>query len=257
MSPSGFQSSIFFVTEDIGLHLCVFLQSKRHNNRGISLVRLTYSNTTQPTRSPPPPQKCLDAPGQRHGQQPVSGTADPGVVKQDKSSGRSVDTFRPTEGQNEQWREANRRPDTEALCQTPPQKPTTQLGARPAVIVLCCLEFTVLYSFGFPRTVSCCTVLLFSAFVLRRTWGIAPFREHLFVRLQVGVLCQAALHKLQCRHGPRHVHSDCDRGHPSADLCVWRCQFCLHDDCSVQYSSIRGVSMALESSCVWPGLRTA
>ena len=26
----------------------------------------------------------LDAPGQRHGQQPVSGTADPGVVKQDK-----------------------------------------------------------------------------------------------------------------------------------------------------------------------------
>ena len=34
----------------------------------------------------------LDAPGQRHGQQPVSGTANPGVVKQDKSSGGSVDT---------------------------------------------------------------------------------------------------------------------------------------------------------------------
>ena len=34
----------------------------------------------------------LDAPGQRHGQQLVSGTADPGVVKQDKSSGGSVDT---------------------------------------------------------------------------------------------------------------------------------------------------------------------
>ena len=32
------------------------------------------------TRSVP-----LDAPGQWHGQQPVSGTADPGVVKQDKS----------------------------------------------------------------------------------------------------------------------------------------------------------------------------
>jgi hypothetical protein len=28
----------------------------------------------------------LDGPGQRHGQQLVSGTADPGVVKQDKSS---------------------------------------------------------------------------------------------------------------------------------------------------------------------------
>ena len=27
----------------------------------------------------------LDSPGQRHGQQPVSGTADPGVVQQDKS----------------------------------------------------------------------------------------------------------------------------------------------------------------------------
>ena len=33
----------------------------------------------------------LDAPGQRHRQQPVSGTGDPGVVKQDKSSGGSVD----------------------------------------------------------------------------------------------------------------------------------------------------------------------
>ena len=30
--------------------------------------------------------------GQRHGQQPVSGTADPGVVKQDKSFRGSVDT---------------------------------------------------------------------------------------------------------------------------------------------------------------------
>ena len=34
----------------------------------------------------------LDALGQWHGQQPVSGTADPGVVKQDKSSWGSVDT---------------------------------------------------------------------------------------------------------------------------------------------------------------------
>ena len=35
----------------------------------------------------------LDAPGQRHRQQPVSRTADPGVVKQDKSSRGSVDTM--------------------------------------------------------------------------------------------------------------------------------------------------------------------
>ena len=34
----------------------------------------------------------LDAPGQRHGRQAVSGTADPGVVQQDKSSRGSVDT---------------------------------------------------------------------------------------------------------------------------------------------------------------------
>ena len=34
----------------------------------------------------------LDAPGQWHGQQPVSRIADPGVVKQDKSSRGSVDT---------------------------------------------------------------------------------------------------------------------------------------------------------------------
>ena len=69
---------------------------------------------------PPPPsahksvlESHLDAPGQRHGQQPISGPADPEVVKQDKSSRGSVDTtkntFGPTEGQNVQWREANRR----------------------------------------------------------------------------------------------------------------------------------------------------
>ena len=34
----------------------------------------------------------LDAPGQQQGRQPVSGTADPGVVKQNKSSRASVDT---------------------------------------------------------------------------------------------------------------------------------------------------------------------
>ena len=44
---------------------------------------------------------------------PSPGRPTPGVVKQDKSSGGSVDTtkntFGPTEGQHEQWREANRR----------------------------------------------------------------------------------------------------------------------------------------------------
>ena len=41
---------------------------------------------------------------------PSPGRPTPGVVKQDKSSGGSVDTTKTgvTEGQNEQWREANR-----------------------------------------------------------------------------------------------------------------------------------------------------
>ena len=40
----------------------------------------------------------LDAPGQQHGQQPVSETADPGVVEQDKSSRGSVDTTKTRSG---------------------------------------------------------------------------------------------------------------------------------------------------------------
>ena len=63
----------------------------------------------------------LDAPGQRHGQQPVSGTADP----QSRSSGGSVDTTKTRSGQNEQWREANRRRQRQTnryrgLVPTPP-----------------------------------------------------------------------------------------------------------------------------------------
>ena len=54
----------------------------------------------------------LDAPGQRHGQQTVSGTADPGVVKQDKSSRGSVDTTKKRSDKGKQ-------PNTEALCQPP------------------------------------------------------------------------------------------------------------------------------------------
>ena len=70
----------------------------------------------------------LDAPGQRHGQQPVSGTADPGVVKQDKSSRGSVDTTKTRSGPQRVRMSSGERPigaakgkqsDTEALCQTP------------------------------------------------------------------------------------------------------------------------------------------
>ena len=71
----------------------------------------------------------LDAPGQRHRQQPVSGTADPGVVKQDKPSRGSVDTIRTRWGPQRVRMSSGERPigaakgkqsDTEALCQPPP-----------------------------------------------------------------------------------------------------------------------------------------
>ena len=74
----------------------------------------------------------LDAPGQRHGQQPVSGTADPGVVKQDKSSRGSVDTTKTRSGPQRVRMSSGERPigaakgkqsDTEALCQPPPPPP--------------------------------------------------------------------------------------------------------------------------------------
>ena len=80
----------------------------------------------------------LDAPGQRHGQQPVSGTADPGVVKQDKSSRSSVDTTKTRSGPQRVRMSSGERPigaakgkqsDTEALCQPPP----------PRAHGLCCL----------------------------------------------------------------------------------------------------------------------
>ena len=78
----------------------------------------------------------LDAPGQRHRQQPVSGTADPGVVKQDKSSGGSVDTtktrsgpqrVRMSSGERPIGTAKGKRPNTEALCRPPPS-----CSARPS-----------------------------------------------------------------------------------------------------------------------------
>ena len=74
----------------------------------------------------------LDAPGQRHGQQPVSGTADPEVVKQDKSSRGSVDTtktrldpqrVRMSSGERPIGTAKGKQPNTEALCQTPRPPP--------------------------------------------------------------------------------------------------------------------------------------
>ena len=75
----------------------------------------------------------LDAPGQQHGQQPVSGTADPGVVKQDKSSRGSVDTtktrsdpqrVRMSSGERPIGAAKGKQSDTKALCQPPPPEAT-------------------------------------------------------------------------------------------------------------------------------------
>ena len=82
----------------------------------------------------------LDAPGQRHGQQPISGTADPGVVNQDKSSGDSVDTtktrsdpqrVRMSSGKRPIGAAKGKQPNTEALCQTAPINPAHPLIIPP------------------------------------------------------------------------------------------------------------------------------
>ena len=71
---------------------------------------------------------------------PVSGTADPGVVKQDKSSRGSVDTTKTRAGPQRVRMSSSERPigaakgkqsDTGALCQTPP--PPSSLPRHPWV----------------------------------------------------------------------------------------------------------------------------
>ena len=88
----------------------------------------------------------LDAPRQRHGQQPVSGTADPGVVKQDKSSRGSVDTTKTRSGPQRVRMSSGKRPigaakgkqsDTEALCQTPPPRGRRHRLTEPTTKALC------------------------------------------------------------------------------------------------------------------------
>ena len=78
-----------------------------------------------PLYAPPPPQSR----GQRHRQQHVSGTADPGVFKQDTSSRGSVDTtktrsdpqrVRMSSGESPIGAAKGKQPNTEALCQPPP-----------------------------------------------------------------------------------------------------------------------------------------
>ena len=76
----------------------------------------------------------LDAPGQQHRQQPVSRTAEPGVVKQDKS----VDTtktrsdpqrVRMSSGERPIGAAKGKQPNTESLCHPPP--PPRGCNSRP------------------------------------------------------------------------------------------------------------------------------
>ena len=71
----------------------------------------------------------LHAPGQRHGQQPVSGTPGPGVVKQDKSSRGSADTTKirldpqrvgMCSGERPMGAAKGKQTNTMASCHTPP-----------------------------------------------------------------------------------------------------------------------------------------
>ena len=73
----------------------------------------------------------LDAPGQRHGQQPVSGTADPGVVKHHKPSRGSVGTTRTRSDPQRVGKCSGERPiggakgkqsNTTASCHPPPPR---------------------------------------------------------------------------------------------------------------------------------------
>ena len=82
----------------------------------------------------------MDAPGQRHGQQPVSGTVHPGVVKQDKSSRGSVDTtkirlspqrVRMSSGERPIGAAKGKQSDTKALCQPPHRVPCGPVAIRP------------------------------------------------------------------------------------------------------------------------------
>ena len=79
----------------------------------------------------------LDAPGQRHRQQPVSGTADPGVVKQGMSSRGSVDTTKTCSdphrvgmcsGERQIGAAKGKQTKTMASCQTLPPPPTQWVG---------------------------------------------------------------------------------------------------------------------------------
>ena len=104
----------------------------------------------------------LDAPGQRHGQQPVSGTTNPRVVKQDNSSRGSVDTTKTRSdpqrvgmynGERSIGAAKGKQANTMSLCQTPPTRTL----------------FNLIISLPLPRMLA---LLQFALFALRLTMGL-------------------------------------------------------------------------------------
>ena len=85
-------------------------------------------------RYPPPPPRCIWMPlVNGPGNSPSPGRPTPGVVKQDKSSGGSVDTtktrsdpqrVRLSSGERPIGAAKGKQPDTEALCPPPPPPPS-------------------------------------------------------------------------------------------------------------------------------------
>ena len=110
----------------LGNEKCLILPSCVHQPTVLFpwLLGNLLGDVYHPEMDPPPL-----SPGQRHGQQRVSGTADPGVVKQDKSSGGSIGTtktrsdpqrVRMSSGDRPIGPAKGKQPNTEALCQPPP-----------------------------------------------------------------------------------------------------------------------------------------
>ena len=104
---------------------------------------------SQPPPPPPPNPACtrnvhLDAPGT--GKSPSLGHPTPGVVKQDKSSGGSVDTtktrsgprrVRMCSGERPIGAAKGKQPNTEALCQPPPLLSSPSNIPGPGAVVAC------------------------------------------------------------------------------------------------------------------------
>ena len=132
--------------------LTVLLYTTRYPTSVVTMISLIFVRWGP---SPPPPLRCAGVGKPPHGlgvciwmhlvngtgNSPSPGQPPPGVVKQDQSSGGSVDTtktcsdpqrVRMSSGERPIGAAKGKQPDTEALCQPPPPPPPPPLcGLRP------------------------------------------------------------------------------------------------------------------------------